>query len=238
MAVPADAAPVAPAAVPRPAMIDEPESDDPDVVRPAAEKLMAAGELDRAASYLLRHPKVLEGDPATQMMLGHAACRSGRIEEGLKAYHTALELQPDLSGDRQMRGVLLEVAQSQKLDQALAALRLAGLDLFIREARDLIAQRAAQTPDPIARERYRALATEGRVPFDRFNSLRLDLEQQADCRELKGTVDAIGALKDRRSIAVLQRALVLRPGEDEKTYKKRFACMQKPVANALKQFKD
>jgi serine/threonine protein kinase len=222
----------------KPDVIPEPDTDDPGVVRLTAEKLIAADQHERATKYLLKHRALLDADPPALMLLGHAACRSGKVDEGLKAYKTALELQPDLSNNPHMRRVLLDVGRSEDLSVAIPALQYAALTLYMRDAREIIAEKAEKSADPDARRRFREVAQAGGIDYNQFQSLRLDLEQQTECSELQATIAKLAKLKDRRAVPLLEKSLEPRLNEDEETHKKRQHCMRVPVDKAMRQLRN
>jgi len=146
-----------------------------------------------------------------QIVLGHALVNAKRSTRALKAYETAVSLEPKLAKDRLMRSnveLMLTQTDPRVVDAALDF-----LGVLVSVARDGAA--ADQLVDlasssKVSRRRHKAVSVAEEVGvgdrIDRLGSYILDLQQGPSCADRKAGVAKLRALGDASAIPALRKA--------------------------------
>ena len=150
----------------------------------------------------------VDGDPAAQVMLGHAYMADGRPLEGLKAYWRVVETEKKLAlGSDKLRHNVESLLGGRDSSAAIAALELlAGMDDEAAQAK--IAAVASSETRNAVRLRARKLADDKGYgeKIDRVKSFSLDLLQFKSCQDRASAVPVLRKLGDKRAIPALERA--------------------------------
>ncbi len=186
-----------------------PETQGP--VLQAAAQMLEQGRPEEAASYLMGQEPDVRGQPHVQMVLGHALVNAKRSTHALKAYETAVSLEPKLAKDKLMRSnveLMLTQTDPRVVDAALDF-----LGVLVSVARDGAA--ADQLVDlasssKVSRRRHKAVSVAEEVGvgdrIDRLGSYILDLQQGPSCADRKAGVAKLRALGDASAIPALRKA--------------------------------
>ena len=173
-----------------------------------ADELIEKRRPEQAIALIRKQLGDVEGDPAAQVMLGHAYMASGRPLEGLKAYWRVVESEKKLAlGSEKLRRNVESLLGGRDSNGAIAALDLlAALD--DEAAQDKVAAVASGDTRNAVRLRARKLADEKGYgkKVDRVKSFSLDLLQFKSCQERATAVPVLRQLGDKRAIPALERA--------------------------------
>ncbi|HEX5063517.1 MAG TPA: hypothetical protein VFV99_29270 [Kofleriaceae bacterium] len=149
------------------------------------------------------------------LALGHARFKLGRTQQALAAYERALRAEPSAGGDPELRANLLKVLDGNGSLASVVALDL--LATLTPPASDAIAQYAATGKVDDARHRALMIAERDGITVDRVQSWLLDLERAPSCEDRKATIELLARSSDRRALAGLKRARMLKCVEREAT---------------------
>ncbi len=192
------------AATPRSAFDD----DERRKVLSQADDLIEKKHPGQAIALIKKQIGDVDGDPAAQVILGHAYMADGRPLEGLKAYWRVIESEKKLAlGSEKLRRNVESLLGARDSSAAIAALDLlAGLD--DDEAQEKIAAVASSDQRNAVRLRARKLADEKGYgeKVDRVKSYVLDLLQFKSCQERATAIPVLRQLGDKRAIPALERA--------------------------------
>ncbi|MBL8624124.1 MAG: protein kinase [Myxococcales bacterium] len=184
--------------------------------KPAPETLAgkAAAQLDQgdaagAIKAIEGSKKAAASDPAAQLQLGHAYSAQRKNSDALVAYKRALELDPTLAKDPQLRAAVAAIVTDTDGAAAVAALIFQQQALGDTGAFDKLVAWAGS--DDAAR-RAAAVTAAGKLNLgdrvDWLSSYRFDLEQGELCAQRKPAVAKLRALGDPAAIPALTKALV------------------------------
>jgi len=149
------------------------------------------------------------------LALGHARFKLGRTQQALAAYERALRAAPSVGGDAELRANLLKVLDGNGSLASVVALDL--LATLTPPAQDAIAQCASSGKLDDARHRAMMIAERDGITVDRVQSWLLDLQQAPSCEDRKATIELLARSSDRRALAGLKRARMLKCVEREAT---------------------
>ncbi|HEU5057953.1 MAG TPA: hypothetical protein VFU21_15585, partial [Kofleriaceae bacterium] len=196
----------------RPADRDRPPATEDDDARRKvlyqADDLIQKKRPGQAIALIKKQLGDVDGDPAAQVMLGHAYMADGRPLEGLKSYWRVVEVEKKLAlGSEKLRANVESLLGARDSSAAIAALDLlAAMDDEAAQAR--IAAVASTDTRNAVRLRARKLADEKGYgdKIDRVKSYVLDLLQFKSCPERATAVPVLRKLGDKRAIPALERA--------------------------------
>ncbi|MGE5183189.1 MAG: protein kinase domain-containing protein [Acidobacteriota bacterium] len=163
----------------------------------------------------------IHDDPAALLAAGHTRLTAGRRVDALSAYERAIQLQPELAKDPQIRTDVTTALDSHDPAAAMVALELLATRVS-PPALDVIAQHAAT--DRSLEVRHRALAIAEREgagdKVDRVAMWSLDLGQATSCDERRALIGKLKDSGDARAIAPIRHALA-------------YKCNERDAADAL-----
>ncbi len=177
----------------------------------AAAELLSQGRPNEAAAYLNEHKKEVREKPYAQMVLGHAHASAQRNILALKAYETAVRLEPKLANDELMRmnlALMLDKKAPGVVDAALGFMAALAVDLGDDDAEDDLVRLASADDVLFRRQQAREVAEEAGLgdEIDRLTSYTLDLRQGETCADRKEAVAKLRALGDKKAIPSLEAA--------------------------------
>ena len=177
----------------------------------AAAALLSQGRPNEATAYLNEHKKEVREEPYAQMVLGHAHASAQRNILALKAYETAIELEPKLAKDELMRinlAMMLDKRAPGVVDAALKFMGVLAVEIGDRHAEDELVRLASADETPFRRRQARAVVEDIGLgdKIDRLTSYTLDLRQGETCAERKRAVAKLRALGDKKAIPSLESA--------------------------------
>ena len=186
------------------------------VAKPPPETLAgkAAAQLDQgdpagAIKAIEAGKKAAASDPQAQLQLGHAYAAQRKNADALAAYKRALELDPTLASDAQLRAAVAAFVTDTDPAAAVAALQFQEQALGDAGA---MAKLVAWASDEDVARRAAAVAAVGKLNLgDRVDWLRsytFDLQQGELCDKRKPAVAKLRALGDPRAIPALEQSLV------------------------------
>ncbi len=177
----------------------------------AAAELLSQGRPNKAAAYLNEHKKEVREEPYAQMVLGHAHASAQRSILALKAYETAVSLEPKLAKDELMRTnltLILDKKAPGVVDAALGFIAVLAVDVGDGDAEDELVRLASA--DEVRFRRQQAMVVAEDVGLgdriDRLTSYTLDLRQGETCADRKDAVANLRALGDKKAVPSLQAA--------------------------------
>ncbi len=177
----------------------------------AAAELLAKGRPQEAAAYLMERRSEVREEPYAQMVLGHAHASAQRNIQALRAYETAISLEPDLAQDRLMRTnieLLLHKKAPGVVDATIEFLGALVRKTGDRAAEDQLVDLASFSK--VSRTRHKALDVAEQVGLgdrvDRLSSYLLDLERGTTCDDRKEAVAKLRALGNKKAIPALRKA--------------------------------
>jgi|JI10StandDraft_1071094.scaffolds.fasta_scaffold99108_3 tetratricopeptide (TPR) repeat protein len=181
----------------------------PDTVAGKAAAQLERGDPAGAIKAIEAGKKAAAQDPAAQLQLGNAYAAQRKNADALAAFRRALELDPTVARDPELRANVSAIAADTDAATAVAAL------VFQRELLDdsgavtrLIAWASGE--DPARRAAAIPAVTKLGVAdqVDWLLSYQRDLEQGELCAQRKPAVAKLRALGDRAAIPALEKALV------------------------------
>ncbi len=200
----------------------------------AAEKL-ERGDPRAAIEGLQTRGAEIASDPQAQLQLGHAHALKREHSPALMAYRRALELQPALERDPQLRGQLATISNDPDLAGSMEA-----YEILVTQTKDPDAKArllATASGTDLARRRAAGALAERLGLADQVDWLaaRLqDLVQGEVCIERKEAVAKLRALGDPRAIEPLQLA-IKRKGKNGKTKGKPInSCLVEDAKAAIR----
>jgi serine/threonine protein kinase len=182
---------------------------DPDSPAGQAKAALDAGDPAKAVSILEGNKVAIAHDPMAQLILGHAHSARHASEPSLVAYGQALELDPKLEADPQLRAGLRAMAADADVRVVAVAFELWVSRTADTEAKPLLLK--AAIAENLARrhavkpvvERLQLMAD-----VDWLVAYSLDLEQEPTCELRQEAVAKLRALNDVRAVPALERAVV------------------------------
>jgi hypothetical protein len=199
----------------------------------AATEAVARGDVDGAIRLLEGQRAAIASDAPAQRILGHAHATSSHHGEAIDAYTRALDLDPTLEADPELRADLRTMAANKE-----PALVAKAFELWLGRTHDPAAKKAienAAVADDIARRHAvidviaRYHADEG---VDWVAAYGYDLQQETSCEKRRDAVVKLRALNDVRAVPVLQLVSV-RQGATGTRNKLVNACLIDAATEAI-----
>jgi len=174
-----------------------------------ARALIEAGDPQAAVALLEKKPKLLRGDAAALVELGHARATLRQQRAALAAYDKAIAASPDAARSQVLETdlVLMMDDDSPEIATRAAALLIEKADN--RRARQRLIELASTADKPQLRERAREQAQQLGLggDVDYLASYLLDLVQGKRCRDRKEAVARLRALGNPAAIPALEKAI-------------------------------
>jgi eukaryotic-like serine/threonine-protein kinase len=187
---------------------------DPDK---SVETIQAGGDADR--------------DARTHLTLGHAFAARSDYAQALEAYVLAVELDPALGKDAEMRASL-QLMIDDEGEVFPHAARLLWVHAGDRKARQVLLDLAAGDKADRRREAFSILEELGLGDeIDRTASFTWDLRQGKDCESRRQAVAKLRALGDKKAIPALEQARVRKSGRRGRNQN---ACLRQHAEDAIK----
>jgi hypothetical protein len=196
----------------------KPEELDPSTPAGAANEALVHGQYKKAIQILEQNKAAIARDPQAQLVLGRAHAASNDKHEALVAFSNALTLQPDLENDPDIHANLRAWAAEKSPDIVGQA-----FDVWVGKTSDPDAKKAllkAAVSEDLER-RHAAIPIILKYnlgdDIDWVATYSLDLQQELTCAKRKEAVGRLRALKDRRAVPALERAVEHRGKPGAKT---------------------
>ncbi len=194
--------------IPKQRTDDGEDRPDPNTPAGKAYDALERTELDLALKILTDHKAEIENDPHGQLVLGHVHAYRNDTLNAVRAYHSAIQLEPAFKTRKRMRSGLRSMAAFEKnAVHAIAALEV----WFLTEdpeARDALIK-VVESEDMARRKAARPVIKRYGL-HEQVNwiaSYNYDLQQELECEDRKPVVALIRALDDPAAIPALQRAI-------------------------------
>jgi hypothetical protein len=204
----------------------------------AAEKL-ERGDPGAAIEGLQTRGAEIANDPQAQLQLGHAHAVKREHAPALMAYRRALELQPSLEKDPQLRAQLTTISKDPDLAGSMEA-----YEILITKTKDPDARPrllATASGDDLARRRAAGALAERLGMADEVDWLAArvqDLVQAEPCTERKQIVAKLRALGDPRAIEPLQLAIKRKGKSGKHKGKEINKCLVEDAKAAIRHLQD
>jgi tetratricopeptide (TPR) repeat protein len=232
--------PPAPAAPSVPSPSSEPAAS---IAAQAAEDELKRGD-PQAAIALLRAQGAtrIADDASAQLQLGHAHAARREYRQATSAYQRALELDPALHGNQELRTNLELMLASDEGTIALGAAEVMLRQLAAPSASERLVALAERHPNASTRRRALELADELGLGerVNRVASFILDLQTSPTCLARKQAVAKLRALGDPAAIPALAQAAKIPPRPKIRKGRKRpppvrdpYACLHKDARDAM-----
>jgi serine/threonine protein kinase/tetratricopeptide (TPR) repeat protein len=196
----------------------KPEELDPATPAGAANEALLHGQYKKAIQILEQNKAAIARDPQAQLVLGKAHAASNDKLAALVAFSNALTLQPDLENDADIHANLRAWA-AEKSPEVIGQ----AFDVWVGKTSDPEAKQAllkAAVSENLER-RHAAIPIILKYKFgddvDWVATYSLDLQQELTCAKRKEAVGKLRALKDRRAVPALERAIEHRGKPGAKT---------------------
>ena len=182
---------------------------DPDSAAGMAKAALDRGDPAKAVSILEGNKVAIANDPMAQLLLGHAHAARHTSEPSLVAYGRALELDPQLETDAQLRAGLRAMASDADVRVGAVA-----FELWVARTSDPAAKpalRDAAIGENLARRHALRPVVERLHLSDEVDWLvaySRDLDDEATCELRREAVAKLRALNDRRAVPAIERAVV------------------------------
>ncbi|MDX2092261.1 MAG: serine/threonine-protein kinase [Kofleriaceae bacterium] len=182
---------------------------DPDSPAGQAKAALDRGDPAKAVAILEGNKVAIANDAMAQLILGHAHAARHASEPSLVAYGQALQLDPKLEADAQLRAGLRAMAADTDVRVVAVAFELWVSRTTDPEAKPLLVKAAIS--DNLTRRHAVKPVVERlslNAEVDWLLAFSWDLEQEATCELRKEAVAKLRALNDRRAVPALERAVV------------------------------
>jgi serine/threonine protein kinase len=174
-----------------------------------------SGDLDPAT--LLAHSAEIGSDANGQLVLGRAYAATNDREPALAAYGRALELDPTLEKDPDLRASLAGMTTPDPKIVDLGPIA-AAFELWIGKTKDPAAKKqlAANVMSDSMPRRHAVIGVVDKlnvrdsIGIDWITVYSHDLEDESQCETRKEVVGQLRALRDKRAVPALERALQYR----------------------------